>query len=411
MTANALVAAPDAGRPSPWAGVWIVEDIELIAHGVRSGSWVDGTLGVVGAGLDGLAFISDPVGALLQYGIAWLIEHVKPLSEALDWLAGDPAAISAHAQTWRNVALSLTAEADGLTQAIRSDLAQWTGSAATAYRTWASRREQSLRALGKASDTLALMTEAAGALVSAVRLMVRDAVATVVSRLIVYAVELLATAGLAAPLVVEQVATLCAAWAAKIARWLKSLLASLRNLLTESSHLGRLIDMLSSQTRVAKGGGLTVPSGGPNPDAMPHGERTTAHPTRMLSRGLRRENDAADVLARHGFDVEQNPGINAKGKYPYYKVEGEFFDCYAPSSGSADQVRRGMKLKVVGEQADRLVLDLDDCPVPEEAIADLLRRRPIEGLKEVVVVKDGRVEPFFHLTQRWPGEPVLDVLR
>ncbi|MET0423458.1 MAG: hypothetical protein ABW046_06265, partial [Actinoplanes sp.] len=54
---------------------------------------MDGTLGAVSAGLDGLALVSDPVGALLQYGIAWLIEHVQPLSEALDWLAGDPAAI------------------------------------------------------------------------------------------------------------------------------------------------------------------------------------------------------------------------------------------------------------------------------------------------------------------------------
>ena len=41
-----------------------------------------------------------------------------------------------------------------------------------------------------------------------------------VSRLIVYAGELIATVGLATPLVVEQVATLCAAWGARIARWL-----------------------------------------------------------------------------------------------------------------------------------------------------------------------------------------------
>lgn len=61
--------------------------------GVKNGSWVDGTLGVVGASRDGLAPMTDPVGALLQYGVAWIIEHVKPLSEALDWLAGDPVQI------------------------------------------------------------------------------------------------------------------------------------------------------------------------------------------------------------------------------------------------------------------------------------------------------------------------------
>ena len=226
---------------SPWAGVWIAEDIELISHGVRSGSWIDGTLGVAGAGLDGLAFVSDPVGALLQYGIAWLIEHVKPLSEALDWLAGDPGQIAAHAQRWRNTAASLVGEADNLG---RSDISAWIGSAAEAYRSWAAHREQSLRALGKASEAMALITEGAGTLIGTVRMMVRDAVAAVVSRLTVYAAELLATAGLAAPLVAEQVATLCAAWGAKIARWLKSLLASLRKLMSEGGRLGQLVETL-----------------------------------------------------------------------------------------------------------------------------------------------------------------------
>jgi hypothetical protein len=47
------------------------------------------------------------------------MEHVKPLSEALDWLAGDPGQISAHAQTWRNVASRLSGEADALGQAVR----------------------------------------------------------------------------------------------------------------------------------------------------------------------------------------------------------------------------------------------------------------------------------------------------
>ena len=244
MTVNPLVAGRVDEPASPWAGVWIAEDIELIAQGVENGSWIDGTLGVVGAGLDGLALVSDPVGALLQYGIAWLIEHVKPLAEALDWLAGDPGQIAAHAATWRNVASSLAAEADALAGSVRLDLSEWSGAASTAYRRWSSEREQTLRALSRASDAMALMTEGAGALIGTVRLMVRDAVATVVSRLIVYAGELIASAGLATPLVLEQVTTLCAAWAAKIARWLRSLISSLRKLGEAMIRLGRDVDDL-----------------------------------------------------------------------------------------------------------------------------------------------------------------------
>ncbi|MFD0524468.1 hypothetical protein [Paractinoplanes durhamensis] len=55
------------------------------------------------------------------------MEHVKPLSEALDWLAGDPGAIAGHAQTWRNVAASVRAESDQLVRAVRFDLAEWQG--------------------------------------------------------------------------------------------------------------------------------------------------------------------------------------------------------------------------------------------------------------------------------------------
>ena len=144
MTTNPLVAAASDTAPSAWAGVWICEDIELIAQGVRTGSWIDGSLGVVSAGLDALALVSDPAGALLQYGIAWLIEHVKPLSEALDWLAGDPAEITAHAQTWRNVATALRDDAAELAHAVRTEVPGWTGAAATGYRRWAAEQQQAI---------------------------------------------------------------------------------------------------------------------------------------------------------------------------------------------------------------------------------------------------------------------------
>ncbi|MEU7997922.1 hypothetical protein AB0B83_21660 [Micromonospora sp. NPDC049060] len=253
MTTNPLVATATDTPPSAWAGIWICEDIELIAQGVRSGSWIDGTLGVVSAGLDALAFVSDPVGALLQYGIAWLIEHVKPLSEALDWLAGDPAQITAHAQTWRNVAASLRKEAADLAATVRTDVAGWGGGAGPAYRAWAAEQQQAIGGLAQGADTLAAITEGAAGLVAAVRLLVRDAIATCVSRLIVYAGELVVTGGLATPLVVEQVTTLVASWAARIARLLRGLLASLRRLMPEMRRLGDLIEKLKQAlNRIAR---------------------------------------------------------------------------------------------------------------------------------------------------------------
>lgn len=244
MTVNPLIAGRIDQPVDAWAGVWIAEDIELIAQGVRNGSWVDGGLGVVGAALDGLALVSDPVGVLLQYGVAWIIEHVKPLSEALDWLAGDPGQIAGHAQTWRNVAGAMKSEADRLARAVRADVAEWGGSAGPAYRAWTGQQEQAISALGRAAETMAAITEGAGMLIAAVRMMVRDAVATCVSRLITYAAEEALSLGVATPLVVEQVTTTVAAWAARIARWLRGLLNSLSRLIAIARRLGSLIDEL-----------------------------------------------------------------------------------------------------------------------------------------------------------------------
>lgn len=318
--ANPLVAQPAADAPSPWAGVWIAEDIDQIVAGVRDRSWVEGTLGVVDGGLDALAMVSDPVGALLQYGIAWLIEHVKPLSEALDWLAGDPAAIAAHAQTWRNVSASLAAEAEELSRAIRWDTTEWTGAAGDAYRSWAGHRSQSLAALGQAASGMALMTEGAGLLIGTVRLMVRDAVATVVSRLIVYAGELIASLGTLTGLVVEQVTTLCAAWGAKIARWLKDLIASLRKMFTESDRLGKLTEKLKTGYAEAgtvdgvepgkgaseSGQGPPHPGDGGFDPAKHHGALgADFHPGVVDPTGSfeRKEADIADRLAEDGSMV------------------------------------------------------------------------------------------------------------
>ncbi|MEV0901747.1 WXG100 family type VII secretion target [Actinoplanes sp. NPDC049802] len=254
MSDGTLVAERVDQPPDHWSGVWIVEDIEMIADGVRNRDWVEGGLGGVSAGLDALALASDPVGVLLQYGVSWIIEHVEPLRETLDQLAGDPAQITAYAQTWRNIAEALEEEAGRLDHAVRGDVAEWGGAAGEAYRATAREQHGTLIALAGASGTMAALTEGAGMLVAGVRELVRDAIATLISRLAVYAAEVAATFGAATPLVVEQVGTTVASWAARIARWVHDLIASLRNLLPKVRRLDDLIEELRSLNRQPDGG-------------------------------------------------------------------------------------------------------------------------------------------------------------
>jgi uncharacterized protein YukE len=241
---NPLVADRPDVQPGTWAGVWIIEDLQTLEHGLTNGSWIDSSLGIVGASLDGLALASDPAGSLLQYGAAYLIEHIKPLSDALDWLAGDPAQITAQAQTLRNVAASLHANADSLATAVNTGIPDWRGPASNAYRSWAVDQRESINGLARAAETMATITEAAGFLIGAVRMLVRDAVATVVSRAVVYAAEVVFSFGLLIPLVIEQVSTLVAAWSARIAKWLHGLTASLRSLARIAGRVSELIEEL-----------------------------------------------------------------------------------------------------------------------------------------------------------------------
>ena len=173
-----------------------------------------------------------------------MIEHVRPLSEALDWLAGNPIQIAAHAGTWRDVSVTLREDAGTWAQAVRTDLPDWSGTAGPAYRQWAQQQQDAFLGLATACESMAVITEGAGMLIGTVRMMVRDAIAVCVSRLVSYAIEEAASIGFLTPLVAEQVATTVAAWAAKIARMLRDLLKSLQRLMPIIARLGELIDEL-----------------------------------------------------------------------------------------------------------------------------------------------------------------------
>jgi hypothetical protein len=107
MTANPLVA--DEEHPTAFAGIGIVDPVLHCVNAISSGDWIEVGIDTASTSLDTLNYVSNPAGALLSCGVGWLIEHVEILSEPLDWLAGSPDAITAHARTWGNVANAVSA--------------------------------------------------------------------------------------------------------------------------------------------------------------------------------------------------------------------------------------------------------------------------------------------------------------
>jgi hypothetical protein len=218
-----------------FSGVGIAESLDMLIDGIENGSWIDGTLGGATLVVEGAAWTIDPFGMLVTAGFGWVVEHVEPLSWCLDQLAGDPDQLRATAQTWRNIAAEHQRIAEGYGRGTVADIPDWTGQAAAAYGTHAQRSMEMLFALSKVGECMAVLVEASGALVEAVRTIVRDligeCVATLLARLPIWTAEEVFTFGLATPVVVAQVGTVVARWAAKIARIVKALLRSLGNLI------------------------------------------------------------------------------------------------------------------------------------------------------------------------------------
>ncbi|MFF0659425.1 WXG100 family type VII secretion target [Micromonospora tulbaghiae] len=246
-----------------FSGIYLAEDIDALMVGYSSGGWIDVAIGGFATSMDALAVVTDPLGQLVAWGVGWLIEHVKPLSDALDELAGDPDQITAYAQTWRNIAKAAAEAGTDLSTRAARQVADWSGAAADAYRQASGRHAAALNALGRAANAMAEVTTGAGLLVAMVRSLVRDLIAEFVSVLAVRLWEWLAeeglTLGLATPWVVTQVTALAGKWAARITRLLHGLVESLRRLAPILRRLRHLIADLKALVKGSTPGGDRPP--------------------------------------------------------------------------------------------------------------------------------------------------------
>ncbi|MFC7278298.1 WXG100 family type VII secretion target [Paractinoplanes rhizophilus] len=271
--------APREDSTRWYSGVFLAEDIDSLMASFSGGGWIDASIGGIAAGLDALAFVTDPLGQLVAWGVGWLIEHLKPLSDALDVLAGDPDQIAAYAKTWANVAGAIDGARIKLHDGVAGQLTDWTGSAAAAYRGRSGEYEATLAALVKANNALSEITAGAGLLVATVRMLVRDLIADFVSVLAVRLWEWLAeeglTLGLGTPWVIAQVTSLAGKWVGRIAHLLDGLVSSLRRLTPLIRRLGQIIEDLKAALRRLTG------RRGPTSRATP--TCTTPTPTRSAN--------------------------------------------------------------------------------------------------------------------------------
>ena len=111
--------------------------------------------------------------------------------------------------------------------------------------------------------------------------------------------------------------------------------------------------------------------------------------------GLIRENESADLLAKAGYTVEQTPSVPGV-KRPDFKIEGRIFDNYAPTSDRARNIWKNLlNEKIAAGGVDRIILNLDGSVVDLDKLRKQFHDWPMPGLKELIVIKDGKVIPFW----------------
>lgn len=211
-------------------GINLIDDAAGVYDAVESGSWVEGGLSTLGAGMDLLTMAMNPVGTLISYGLNWLIEHVKPLQDALNQLAGDGDQIAAYSQTWANVAKAVQDAGKTLTDAVAKDTANWSGPAADAYRKHVEGKVNGLSTIVTCANAISTVVKVVGVITGVVRALVRDMVTQAVGDFIQDALEEVFTLGLGTPFVVAQVVEQVAAWTEKIGATIKKLINSVEKL-------------------------------------------------------------------------------------------------------------------------------------------------------------------------------------
>jgi hypothetical protein len=222
--ANPLVAGP-VDVSTPFAGAFLLEDGEALCAAIKSGDWVAGGMAAFSTAADTVAMVSDPLGSLIASGLGWVMEHIEPLKGWMNDLTGDAGEVAGFAGTWTNVYGQMTASADELARVL-GDLDGMEGDAIEAYRAFQADAEKHLRAAGTWADAMAVGLQIASTIVKIVHDLVRDAIAQVVGSVVSYAATLVLTAGLATPLVIEQVSTRVASLVGRIGKTITQLLSS-----------------------------------------------------------------------------------------------------------------------------------------------------------------------------------------
>ncbi|HDR8906791.1 TPA: hypothetical protein QDA83_002315 [Burkholderia multivorans] len=131
---------------------------------------------------------------------------------------------------------------------------------------------------------------------------------------------------------------------------------------------------------------LPVSHGSLNGDA----EMPPANAPADRVRAVQRQNEAAQILADDGLDVEQLPNSGLPGANPDLKINGQVADAYSPTTKNP-QTTWDNASNNVQIQASNVVINLAHSPLSGTDVAQFLQRNPVAGMNTVTLIKNGAV--------------------
>ncbi|MFL6144757.1 MAG: hypothetical protein ACJ72N_23190 [Labedaea sp.] len=165
-------------------GAGIFNDVASTIQDAKTGNWGGLAMDLGADAMDALGIAMDPLGSLAGAGIGWLIEHVSFLKKPLDWLAGDPDAVTAKAQTLKNVSEHLQSSAGNYVNSV-SALQQTQGPAADGYRRAAENYQRAVTGLAGHLEEATQAMHTAAMIVGTTRGIIRDSVSQFVGDAII----------------------------------------------------------------------------------------------------------------------------------------------------------------------------------------------------------------------------------
>lgn len=219
----AYAASPS--QRSILSGAGILDSGSSTISALCSGNWVDAALSGVSTVLDAAATVADPLGSLIAAGIGWALDHLNPIKDWFDDVAGNPESVAAKGESWANIAGGMEPLAQSWQDSL-DRIAWMSGDAISSYRAQADARITTLERLKDSSEGASQALQVVATIVSFVHSFLRDILSSLVGAILSWVAQTVLSLGTLIPWVCGQIATRIASVVGKCSRYVTALTTS-----------------------------------------------------------------------------------------------------------------------------------------------------------------------------------------